>query len=110
VHVIVAEIVAKPGAADRYEALLRDIIAFVATADCFIQFNVHRGGPRNETFMLYEIWTNAVAYAQLREHARFQEYLKDRAQLVEPGLRRAEWTLLASFGGSEKRGQTRQAE
>jgi quinol monooxygenase YgiN len=101
-YVIAAEIVTKPGLADRYEALLRDVLAFVVQADCFIQFNVHRGGPRNETFMLYEIWTDSIAYRQLREHSSFQIYLRERERLIEPGVRRSDWTLVEAVSRSGK--------
>ncbi len=96
-HVIVATITARAGMGDRYEGLLRGVIDQARYADCFALFNIHRDG---DEFLLYEIWSNPQDYAALRAAPFFQAYLVARDELVRPGFRRSDWTLLHSVGAA----------
>jgi quinol monooxygenase YgiN len=95
-YVIVARIRTRPDAGDRYEALIRAVVDACARQECFVQFNIHRGGQDRSEFLLYEVWTDKSCYDSLRGKSFFQAYLRDRAALIDPRIERSGWTLLDS--------------
>lgn len=92
-HLFVAEILTKPGAEHRYEALLREVVHALSAEPCFVRFTIGRslGDPR--MFLLHEIWTNRDDYERLRGGPVFRDYLARRTELVEMVSHR-DWQLV----------------
>jgi quinol monooxygenase YgiN len=96
-YVIAARLRTRPGKADGYEALIRDVASACAREECFVQFNIHRGGDDGSEFFLYEIWTDKARYEALRKAPFFQAYLAARETFIESGgIRRSDWSLIQS--------------
>jgi quinol monooxygenase YgiN len=92
-YLFVAEILTKPGAEDRYETLLREVVHALSLESCFVHFSIGRslGDPR--MFLLHEIWTSRAGYERLRDGPVFRNYLSARTELVEM-IRRRDWVLV----------------
>ncbi len=92
-HLIVAEILTKPGAERRYEALLREVVHALSSDPCFVRFSIGRslGDPR--MFLLHEIWTSRDDYERLRGGSVFRDYLVRRTELVEM-ISHRDWQLV----------------
>jgi quinol monooxygenase YgiN len=92
-YLFVAEILTKPGAEDRYETLLREVVHALSLEPCFVHFSIGRslGDPR--MFLLHEIWTSRADYERLRDGPLFRNYLSARTELVEM-ISRRDWVLV----------------
>ncbi|MGN6465551.1 MAG: putative quinol monooxygenase [Rhizobiaceae bacterium] len=92
-YLFVAEILTKPGAEARYEAILREVVHALALEPCFVHFSISRsvGDPR--MFLLHEIWTSRAEYERLRDGPVFRDYLSARKELVEM-ISRRDWALV----------------
>lgn len=92
-YLFVAEILTRPGAEQRYETLLREVVQALSAEPCFVRFSIGRslGDPR--LFLLHEIWTSRADYEKLRDGPVFREYLSRRTELVEMVSRR-DWELV----------------
>jgi quinol monooxygenase YgiN len=84
-YVIAARLRMRPGKAEGYDVLIRDVASACAREDCFVQFDVHRGGGDGSEFFLYEVWTDKVRYEALRKTPFFQAYLAARDAFIESG-------------------------
>jgi quinol monooxygenase YgiN len=92
-YLFVAEVLTKPGAARRYEALLREVVHALSDEPCFVRFTIGRslGDPR--LFLLHEIWTSRDEYERLRGGRVFRDYLARRTELVEM-ISHRDWQLV----------------
>lgn len=92
-YLFVAEILTKPGAAHRYEALVREVVRALSLEPCFVRFTIGRslGDPR--MFLLHEIWTSRADYERLRDGPVFRDYLMRRTELIEMVSHR-DWELV----------------
>ena len=91
-YVITATIRTRPGAADEFEQLLAGVVQALSHAPCFIMFSIHRAAEEPDQFLLYERWTDAESYGQLRNGPIFAAYLARRAALVM-SVDRGDWSL-----------------
>ncbi len=92
-YVILAQIRVKRGCATRYAALLEEVVTALSAEPCFVSFAMLRGADDPDLFLLYEVWSDASAYAELRAGPVFSRYLARREDLVL-SVQRTDWSLL----------------
>jgi quinol monooxygenase YgiN len=98
-YLFVAEVLTRPGAERRYEALLREVVHALSGERCFVRFSIGRslGDPR--MFLLHETWSSKADYERVRDGAVFRDYLSRRVELVEMVSRR-DWELVEDVSSS----------
>jgi quinol monooxygenase YgiN len=102
-YVISAEIRTRSGCAARYAALLEEVVTALSVEPCFVSFAMHRSADDSDLFLLYEVWSDASAYAELRAASVFSGYLARRESLVL-SVRRSDWSLTRTVLPSRNEG------
>jgi quinol monooxygenase YgiN len=92
-YVLLAQIRTRSGCAAEYAALLEEVVAALSVESCFVSFSIHRGADDPDLFLLYEVWSDAAAYAELRASPAFRGYLARRETLVV-SVQRSDWSLM----------------